>query len=301
MSVYLTKRYHKTRICCICNKVLTYSCSDSYNLSVKNETICVSCANLKKQSNKESKLEKLVNGSNESMYWVGFILADGHISNIYRLAITLANKDTEHLRKFSNYVNTPLKTNKHKQAVVAVMDKNNIKKLVDMFDINSDKTYSPPKAEVLLQFNKEQLLSLLVGFIDGDGSIRNLHNRPDFSLRIKCHKAWEYFLTSLFFILEINISIKINNQGYLEIVTGNSILLKRIKREVLALRVPFMERKWDIINFEFVSKQEFAEIKRCIVKTEVKIGTADEDIAKILGITNMGLYHLKRTIKIEKL
>lgn len=114
-------------------------------------------------------------------------MADGNFSD-NRVRITLGIKDKEHLLKFARYI-------KYSTEVVetiiniATSSKNIevVPKICEKFDIKSNKTYFPPKT--IKTFSIDLQYCLLAGFIDGDGSIRNLTGRPDFSLVIKNHAS----------------------------------------------------------------------------------------------------------------
>lgn len=53
---------------------------------------------------KKCNLEKLLLDVPETYYWIGFILADGHISKNNRLVVTLSVKDKNHLIKLQKYL-----------------------------------------------------------------------------------------------------------------------------------------------------------------------------------------------------
>jgi len=49
-------------------------------------------------------LSPLLNETLEAYYWMGFIMADGHLSKQNRLTVTLAIKDSDHLLKLKEFV-----------------------------------------------------------------------------------------------------------------------------------------------------------------------------------------------------
>jgi len=64
------------------------------------------CFKLKRESESFSNPFKLINGSNESLYWIGFCLADGHFNEKSKqLQINLAIKDFKHLKKLAKFIN----------------------------------------------------------------------------------------------------------------------------------------------------------------------------------------------------
>ena len=54
------------------------------------------------ESNKSFSLSKLLDGSNISYYWIGFILADGHMTKNNTIQINLNKKDILHLEKLKS-------------------------------------------------------------------------------------------------------------------------------------------------------------------------------------------------------
>jgi len=254
-------------------------------------------------------LDVLLKDTNESYYWIGFIMADGHIHNNKRLKICLSIKDEEHLIKFKNFIKYEGElaygnNNNRDNTTISVMDTKYIKKLCQKFDIKHNKTYNQCNIHKIKKNNL--LLSLIVGFIDGDGSIRNSKNRKDFFLTIKCHKSWsnnlDYILKSIIRITgkNCNTSVKLTNcKRYSYIHMGNSVVLKKLKHEMLKLNVPYMKRKWDIINMDFESKYE---TKRKHLEQYIGIINNDphmkiKNIAKLIGLSEGAIYKYKRELK----
>ena len=92
-------------------------------------------------------------------------------------------------------------------------------------------------------------LSLLVGFIDGDGCIRKQTNRNDCFIQLKGHSAW----LSLFQAFEVRLntiynsttnSAKINNAGYAYFGISNSKALE-LKKVIEYNQLPVLNRKWN--------------------------------------------------------
>jgi hypothetical protein len=292
-------KYYKTRICSSCLKELFYSCRASYWLANKNNARCRSCATTD-YDNRKNNVEILLNENLESYYWLGFILADGHISKDYRLVVTLSNKDKLHLLKLANYINTIVRSTKNDtHCTIATMNKKSNLLLCNKFDINNNKTYNPPKLEIFNNLNREQLISVFAGFIDGDGSIKNLHKRKDFALHIKCHSSWINILKIFSNNFLKDCSVIINNAGYSLLTCGNSIILKDLKRELLKLNLPLMNRKWDKINLDFISRQELSKDRVEIIKERLLQKTKHKDIAAELGITRSGLFGLIKRNKLK--
>lgn len=239
---------------------------------------------------KKCNLSKLLLETLETYYWIGFILADGHISKSTRLRVTLAKRDKNHLIKLQKFLNVQ-ELQENTQVSISGMDSKVIREFCNKFDIKSNKTYNPPNLSFIK--NKDLLFALSIGFIDGDGCIDNQTNRSDCKLRIKCHSSW---VNNLEFIY--NIKSKINNQGYAYINITNSILLKELKRKAIFLNLPILNRKWDKIDLSFVSKQEKGQINVLKVKEMLKNNIKKSDIAKNL---NIGKSAISQIIKRNKL
>lgn len=244
-------------------------------------------------------IEKLLEDTPESWYWVGFILADGHISERKRLTIRLANKDRNHLENFCKFINLNINTVKYykktNSVTLSVMDTKILTKLVDKFDISNNKTYNPPK---LVNMNKKLMISLYIGFIDGDGCIRKQYKRHDCLISIKCHKTWEIFLRDLSDNLYRYFNLKelhgTKNSTYLgkysNINICNNALLKRIKGYSLKYNLPVLNRKWDKIDLEFYSKYEKTKKMNNRIERLYKQGFRRSQIYRMLGISKSHVY-----------
>jgi hypothetical protein len=195
-------------------------------------------------------LSKLLEETPVAYYWVGFLMADGYINHeTMRLNFTLAKTDKNQIIKFANHIGCNFKDVKGKNACkTAIQDKCNMPKIISKFDFKPQKTYNPPD---LTKINKNLFDYFLIGFIDGDGSIRKQYKRKDSVIKIKVHSTW---LNNLQFISEhlskkYNVRLvypKINNQGYAKFDISNMISVRNLK--ILSKNVPCIERKWEIID-----------------------------------------------------
>ena len=96
------------------------------------------------------------------------------------------------------------------------------------FGINNNKTENPP--ETLNIFSEDLYVSLIAGFIDGDGNIQNPVNRKDFFLRIKNHSSWLPILEEFNnYIYPEKQCCKINSSGYAELMITNTVPLQKLK------------------------------------------------------------------------
>lgn len=270
------------RDCPSCGIVLYYSCSQSKRHSEKANATCKKCA--VKRVPRSHPLLNLTIRDLTFYYWLGFVLADGHISN-NRLIVTLSSVDEDHMKKFSDYLKvpyTPLIKKSHVK--LAAQNKEVIGGISQEFNINPNKTEKPPDTSFYDKLNKKELLSLFAGFVDGDGSIGNLHKRRDFHLRIKCHSAWFYFLMYLNNRLDLKGNVGINNQGYSTLAITNTVFLKSLKVASLKLNIPLLSRKWDKINLDYIGRNELAEIRKLTVSTMLSKGFKVTEIADHLKV-----------------
>ena len=149
-------------------------------------------------------LERLLDNSLQSNYWLGFILADGYINKNVRLRIVLSEVDKVLLYNFCSYLGIDdsninfykkkIGNIEYKYVSISIMDSMIIPKLTIKYNINAKKTYNPPTINYKASAEN---IALYIGFIDGDGSIRKLYNRQDYNISIKCHKSWYTFLSEL--------------------------------------------------------------------------------------------------------
>jgi hypothetical protein len=260
-------------------------------------------------SNRLTNLKNLLIDNNETYYWIGFIMADGHIHNNNRLKITLSIKDTDHLNKFKNFIKYEHdlsfgNNDGHDNVTINIMDMKYVKLLCEKFNIKQNKTYN--ECDIKSVKEKNLLLSLIVGFIDGDGSIKNQNKRKDFQLRVKCHKNWfnnlEYILYSIQRITNEKCDTEVKytkDKRYALFSITSTSVLKKLKKEVLELNIPFMKRKWDVINENY---ETFYERKRKRINQYISIIKSEpylkiKDIAKIMNLSEEAIYKYKRELK----
>jgi len=236
-----------------------------------------------------SDLSPLLDDCPVSYYWAGFLLADGTVSG-KRIKLHLSAKDSSHVRRFAKFIS--YRGRRKDKCAVSAMDSKLVPALGRKFGIINNKTYNPPQLEWIK--DNDLFLSIFAGFVDGDGNIRKLHNRPDFSLRIKCHSSWintiQMFADRLSVICSEEIpNAKINSQGYTEISIGNSIVLKKIKRLLMPLELPLLKRKWNQIDLRFISRREQSIKNQNVVWRMLDEGYRQIDIAKKLGLSKTGV------------
>jgi hypothetical protein len=216
----------------------------------------------------KSKLHSLLNESPISYYWIGFLLADGHFKG-NRLCVSLSIKDEAHLKTFLKYVGydnsfhyRTIKCNgKSYPQISAAFSDPLVTNISKKFNMSCRKTYEPPD---LSKINKDLFWPLLIGFIDGDGSIRaQSGGRPDSFITIKIHSSWLSNLNLMSHRLHSHLGIKcpvakINTKGYAVVNFANSIAVKFLKQTGIALHLPYLERKWSRINLSHLNRFERA-------------------------------------------
>lgn len=227
------------------------------NLIYKN-TQCPQCY-YKSISGENSKcfadnLSILLEDNFHTYYWIGFILADGHIDN-GRLSIKLGKKDYKHIQRLANYIEYYGRDITENSPSLSIMNTEFINKLALKFDINPQKTYNPSNIKFINNINL--LVSLIIGFIDGDGCIRKQYKRKDSVITIKCHSSWldnlQYISNKLYGINELTpVKAKINKQGYSNVNICHSKVLIYLKDKIEQFKLPILNRKWDRININYL-------------------------------------------------
>lgn len=253
--------------------------------------------------NRESNMNILLKNNSESFYWIGFLLADGHINNSIRIKLVLSTKDIDHLIKFSKYVECDNIQSDDIKCIVSLQNKEVCPQICDKFFIKSDKTYNPPNFNLYL-FDKELLFSLIIGFIDGDGSIKKLYKRNDSNLTIHLHKSWEYnlifienFIYEYFKETKFKKLSKIGNDGYSRLIISNNKILNMLKKECLRLKLPIMNRKWDIIDENKISRNVINRENKEIIINLYKDGLSPLEIISKLELKEGVVYKHIRNYK----
>lgn len=226
---------------------------------------------LKSEQHKNSKgnLKPLLSESYQAYYWLGFIIADGYLSKQNALSVCLSAKDKAHLQRLADFLKTQIrerlvekndKINSSETSVVkiSVGDAVLVPKIREKFGMEkTNKTYNPP---VIPAMNRERFLSFLAGYIDGDGCISKQGNygkyeRRDVVIQVKCHSSWLEIVCEmekrLYEELNFNLEkthVRINKEGYTFWRLSNNKVIKRLKLELMTLKLPLMERKWSKIN-----------------------------------------------------
>ena len=184
----------------------------------------------------------------ESLYWWGFIMADGHLSKANALIITLKNVDKEHLEKIAKHLSVEIKGDSKGFVKIQGNDKLRIeswKKTLCMEE--TAKTYFPPNLSVF----ERDFVYFFIGFVDGDGCLWLSKNYPQ--LKIELHSSWKKNLDFFAEVLRRDYGIE---SVRTEISKKGTSVLRIGKREDIinlsryAKNVECLERKWEkIFNY----------------------------------------------------
>ena len=285
-----------TRICSNCGKLIKYKSYTAWYNANKINSKCRSCS-AKSRTKRVANLAVLLNDNLESYYWIGFLLADGSF-NEGKLTFSLKKSDSEHLKKFGNFIKyTGTYGTSEVCETIACKDIDVVLDLCKKFDIRKTKIYNPPAT--LLKFSEEQNLAILAGFIDGDGCIKQQTNRKDFYLTIKCHSSWEHILKEFNLLICDDYHTKINNQGYAVLTITNTKYLQNLKNRITSLNIPIMNRKWDIIDMNFISKYTKAEELRNKVVDLYKQGYRNKDISEMCSTSKANVTKILKNYKLN--
>ncbi len=269
-----------------------------------------------------SNYSKLLKDNPIAYYWIGFLLADGHFTN-RAIVIGLHLKDIEHIRKFREFIEysgpsiNKFIRKKHNREVIlfSSSDYKLVPKIKDKFDISQRKTYNPPKdLSWIEKINPDLLISLIIGFIDGDGCLQqkqtSLTDNMCSVLIIGAHYSWENNLKYIakFLFKHFNIKRNINRNSsslrrtkddFTTLVICNQIVLRELKRKTISLNLPCMERKWNKINENYQSIDERDNKIIPKIKELLKKDLSQSEISRRLKLSRKFIYLLRKRGKLD--
>jgi hypothetical protein len=186
----------------------------------------------------------------EDAYWLGFIYADGYISDTGKFEISLCYKDYEHLLKFAKYCKFDEDKVIQKQKVGEKYFRCRISfatgKLKQRF---FDLGIKPRKSLTLVYPNIKPELEkhFIRGYFDGDGS---LSNSP---IKKRCYHAWqmsfvgtENFLKGINKFFNKNNKILFNKGKSCSFSYGGNIQVKRLTDILYKDSKIYLKRKYDL-------------------------------------------------------
>lgn len=130
-------------------------------------------------------------------------------------------------------------------------------KFMEKYGFKPRKTYNPIDFSVFKDYDKELLLALLIGIIDGDGSIQPNGSSNAFCITITAHESWTQFYQEFMETLDIPEHIS-NREG------STTITIRICRREILQLlqdvitnnNLFHLKRKWNKLMIKEPSASE---------------------------------------------
>jgi intein/homing endonuclease len=237
---------------------------------------------------------------------------------ISRLSVGVAQKDEDHLFKYVDFIGYHGTINRTPPAKIT-FDENKsgticssesisivstssiiVPKIAQKLGVSERKTYNPP--ECLIDAKEDMQMALLIGFIDGDGTIVSKINGRA-SLTITSYKAWKPILKEfkdLLYTLTPNERSAIRpNKKQIDLSVNNAATLRELNLKALELKLPIMSRKWNRIDTTLKSRKEQKEDKITKIKELLNEGFSPLDISKRTKISRTHMYRLVKEIRSE--
>jgi hypothetical protein len=248
---------------------------------------------------------KLLDQSVTSCYWIGFLLADGHFPHRNAIRLNVGIKDEQHLLTFARYIDhvgTIHRFPKGKKGgpnvLVCIQDALHVRKLCDRFDICQTKTTHPPSTDVLEALSDDQFLSLLIGFIDGDGHIY-AYPYGGSNIVVKCHGSWLKMLSA--FAARVNrLSnnnaplARLNKLGYANLRISRQSSQRLLKQTIKRLNLPALVRKWNHVDENYMTQYERLNCLTPQVLTMLRAGASYGAITKVTGLKSWSIRELRK-------
>jgi hypothetical protein len=203
---------------------------------------------------KRGDLRPFLDDSLEAWYWLGFFLADGHITKTGQFIVAVSSKDNDHLEKLAKFLKTEVKSPYENGAVsrITIMDKEVCNLISAKLGVAQRKSWSCPDLKCFLDLEYHKLAALFVGLFDGDGSVSRSGaditrrkagiNEPNTgSGIIQCHRNWApfyEFLVSKGFAQSLRYAKK---EKYVTVTVPVSV-----RKMLSTVPVPKLERKWHV-------------------------------------------------------
>lgn len=207
--------------------------------------------------NKKSDVSILLDNSPESLYWLGFIVADGSFINRKRLKVLIHKKDRDHLEKLAEYLSTYVREREN-YVYIDCQDQWVVESIMNRFKLGPSKTYGTMDISTLN--SKEAFISFFVGVVDGDGYIGSYsffsksenRMRKIKNLTLSAHSNWlrifkEYEkLLFIYFGLEYTGTRvqRVRGRDIVRLSFRDQIILNSIKSYCKNLNLPLLYRKW---------------------------------------------------------
>src|SRR5690606_18808307 len=247
---------------------------EAYPANVKAGRV-ISCGCVNRRT--KEKMPNLLNGSLESYYWLGFLLADAHFTKLGKISMNLCEKDVEHLIKFNEFLGNPTTIKiRGGKCVFSVNDKKTVTTLMSKYGIEENKTYIPPR---MVPLHNDHKTALLIGFIDGDGSIQRQYGRIDCRITIKLHGSW---LEWLEYIMEK--PCRLDSRGYAIGYFAKNSKVKELKKFAVENKLPVLSRKWEKIDMSYTNRAEISDANKVDILRLFDAGYNATKIATMLDM-----------------
>lgn len=203
----------------------------------------------------------LLNGTNLSFYWLGFIMADGNFSDQGNIRFYISVKDDYKVRELAELCKSKVhyrmsKSTGNQFVGTTVYDSKVCKEIFRIFGLvkGKPKTYHPPNLSCLS--TDESFLSFLAGFIDGNGCIGSYDvvrrgKKTKLNSLVLCnHESWkdtyQYInkrISELLNIKYLPSRVQIC-ESKCRLTYRSVLFLRSLNSKVMSLNIPVMERKW---------------------------------------------------------
>ena len=258
------------RTCPNCGKEITYARKSDYNKAVKKGSVCKSCAVSKSSIFKtghhfndsvkrENNLNRLITEQTpQSFYWIGFLIADGSFHSGSKFELGLAEKDLSVIEAFCEYIaynNKIMYREDTKSYRISFANSIENPKFMEKYGFKPRKTYNPIDFFVFKDYNKELLLALLIGIIDGDGSIQPNGSSNAFCITITAHESWTQFYQEFMEILDIPEHIS-SREGSITIRIYRREILQLLQNVITNNNLFHLKRKWNKLMIKEPSVSE---------------------------------------------
>jgi hypothetical protein len=245
----------------------------------------------RKGGQQKANLAALLGTDPLTLYWIGFLLADGHFCKAQNLvSLKIQARDLEHLKKFGSFIGGSVKpTNVNTRYPAYIMRASNkevFPVIAARYDTCNHKTYMPPYIRGY-DVASDQMTALIIGFFDGDGTIVVHPKSGGIWGRIAVHESW---LDNLLFMkdhLDRNLGRQVSTQypklyrRYAFWQMNHSELL-RLKAEAYRLSLPILDRKWDRVR-QLRSRPPLSSEQLLYIRNSDE---STSKIARILDVSN---------------
>jgi hypothetical protein len=271
-----------------------------------------------------SDVSPLLNEDFISYYWIGYIFADGSIDyNRFTLSFGQSETDENQVRRLAKFLNCNVqyrikpkgiimgkKVNSKPSYVLNITDTILIPKLVEKFDFKPLKTYNPPD---LFYFDNKDInffIAFLIGFIDGDGTIqlvktkegiKTTEENAGINIAIKCHKKWMSTLTYISEKITNYLNLKkytceINKADMASISFSSFKIARFLKLKTIELNLPVLERKWNKIDENKITKNESALLDEEKLLPFLNGDYSTQEIMRIFNMTETRVLRIKNKL-----